>query len=147
LGQVPPDRPALERLAASDGLTNLPAPTLVLLGTSLRGSGAVPQALAVLHQAQRRHPNEVWVNHELGSCLVQLQPPGWQEALPFYTAASVLCPESPGARVNLGQVLHELGDFDAAIAVLHEAIRLKPDYAAPYLSRGNAYRRLGQQDR
>jgi tetratricopeptide (TPR) repeat protein len=147
LMQQPVDRSALERLAASDGLGKLPAPTLVLLGRSLRAAGALQQAAAVLLQAQQRYPNDFWANHELGSCLGAARPPHWAEALPFFTAAVGLRPESPGARVNLGNALDHLGDRNGAVAAFREAIRLKPDYAAPYSGRGNAYRELRQFDR
>jgi tetratricopeptide (TPR) repeat protein len=147
LAQTPADLPALKRLAASDNLTKVPAPTLVLLARLLRGSGAFEQAVAVLRQAQRRYPNDFWVNHDLGYCLVRTQPPRWQEALPFYTTALGLWPESPGVRVNLARVLNETGDYHGAIAVLEEAIYRRPDNATAYNSRGFAYNRLGQPDK
>jgi tetratricopeptide (TPR) repeat protein/serine/threonine protein kinase len=141
------DRAALERLAAADGLGNLPAPTLVLLAKALRHLGALPEALAVGRQAQQRYPNDFWANHDLGFCLVRMQPPRWQEALPFYMAALGLRPESPGVRVNLGHVLNVLGDFDGSVAVLQEAIRRSPNYATAYRNRAFAYLRLGRRDR
>jgi tetratricopeptide (TPR) repeat protein/serine/threonine protein kinase len=147
IGQQPFDLAALRRLAASDGLAKFPAPTLLLLGNSLRNSGAVQEAVAVLRLAQQRYPNDFWVNHQLGFSLVNLRPPRWQESLPFYMAALGLQPDSPGVRVNLGSALCESGDAEGSIAVLQEAIRLKLDYATAYCCRGNAYVQMGQHDK
>jgi tetratricopeptide (TPR) repeat protein len=147
LGQWPFDRPALERLAASDGLTKRPAPTLVLLGSSLRRSGALKAAVTVLRQAQQRYPNDFWANYALGFYLLEMRPPRWQEALPFCTAALGLRPESTGVRINLGIALANTGDLDGALAVYQEAIRLKPDFAMAYNNRGNTYAALEQFDK
>jgi tetratricopeptide (TPR) repeat protein len=147
LGQQPVDCPALQRLAASDALAKLPATTLVLLGVSLRRSGAIPDAVAVLRQAQQRYPNNFWANHELAYSLTVMQPPRWPEALRFYTVALGLRPESPAVRVNLGAALAKTGDLDGAFAAYREAIRLKPDFAAPYYNRALAYHDVGQQEK
>jgi serine/threonine protein kinase/Flp pilus assembly protein TadD len=147
LWQRPVDVPALERLAAPDRLGALPAPTLVLLGRAFQQAGALAKAVAALRQAQQRYPNDLWINHDLGYCLMLLRPPRWREALPYYTAALALRPESPGIRINLGGVLNMKGDHAGAIAACDTAIRLKPDYAAAYYTRGNAYRSLREYAR
>jgi len=41
--------------------------------------------------------------------------------------------------LNKGKAFAEKGDYDAAITEFTEAINLKPDYAAAYFARGNAY--------
>jgi tetratricopeptide (TPR) repeat protein len=147
LEQQPINRPALERLAASDALAKLPAPTLVLLGASLRRSGAIQESVTVLRQAQQRHPGDFWANYELGSSLTLMQPPRWPEAVRFYTAAQVLRPESPAVHDNLGVALAKTGDTDGAFAAYREALRLKPDFASAYYNRGIAYKNLGQREK
>jgi tetratricopeptide (TPR) repeat protein/serine/threonine protein kinase len=147
LGQEPIDRPALERLAAADGLTALPAPTLVLLGRSLQRAGAAQEAITVLRQAQERYPDDFWVNQDLGYNLLVIGPSRLQEALRFYTVALGLRPASPGVRVNLGHIFDNLGDYSGAVAAYQEAIRLKPDYATAYRGRGQNYARLGHKDK
>jgi tetratricopeptide (TPR) repeat protein len=146
LEQQPIDRPALERLAASDEVGKLPAPTLVHLEWCLRNAGAVDAAVRVLGQTVGRYPSEFWVNEDLAYCLSRTRPPRWQEALRFYMAARALRPQSPGVRLNLGVALAATGDLEGAIAAYEEAIHLKPDYATAYYNRGNAYRLLGRRE-
>ena len=43
-----------------------------------------------------------------------------------------------------GNLLQDKGDFDGAIAVYTEAIRLNPQNAQPYSNRGQAYLRKGE---
>jgi tetratricopeptide (TPR) repeat protein len=147
LEQQPIDRPALERLAASDEVGELPVPTLVLLDWSLRAVGAVDAALRVLEQAVQRYPSNFWVNQDLARCLETVRPPRWQEALRFYMAARALRPQSPGVRLNLGVALADSGDLKGAVVAFEEAMHLKPDYATPYYARGIAYHGLGQEQR
>ncbi len=136
--QEPMDRQALEQVAASDKLSDLPAPTLFLLSGCLRRSGSAETAVAVLRQAQWKYPHDFWVNHHLAFQLMEMRPPRWQEAIPFYTAAVALRPESPGARINLSVALAYKGDQEWRIAVLKGASHLKVDYASAYLNLGNA---------
>ena len=46
-----------------------------------------------------------------------------------------------------GNLLRDKGDFDGAIAAYTEAIRLNPENAQPYSSRGQAYLRKGELDK
>ena len=46
-----------------------------------------------------------------------------------------------------GDLLRDQGDFDGAIAAYTEAIRLNPENAQPYSSRGQAYLRKGEVDK
>jgi tetratricopeptide (TPR) repeat protein len=140
-----PDRKVLARLAASNQLAELPAATLVLLGRFLDLSREVEKAVTVLRQAQRRFPNDIWINHDLGYYL--MRSPHWQEALPFLVAAQALRPESPGVRINLSLVLAKKGEHAWDLAVCQEAVRLKPDYAAAWTRLGGAHRDLGQHDK
>jgi tetratricopeptide (TPR) repeat protein len=141
----PRNRAALTRMAASEQLVNLPAPTLVLLGRYLYQSGKAETAVAVLRQAQRRFPNDFWINHWLGFYL--MKSPHWQEALPFLLTAQALRPESPGARINLSWALAKKGEHAWDLAVCQEAVRIKPDYATAWLRLGGAHINLGQQDK
>ena len=62
-------------------------------------------------------------------------------------------PESPATsptpaitEYNKGLGFAERKDWDTAIACYSEAIRLKPDWPAPYYNRGNAYDEKGEYD-
>jgi serine/threonine protein kinase len=84
--------------------------------------------VGLLRQAQERHPDDFWTNHQLADELHHSRPPRLEEAVRYYTAAVALRPQSPGARLNLGLALLDRGDLDGAIAQLREAIHLKADY-------------------
>jgi tetratricopeptide (TPR) repeat protein len=138
------DLEALKNLASSGNADNLPPATLVLVGRMLMAGGAVEEASAFLRRAQRRRPDDFWINVELAFSL----DPGddadrWPDTLPFFTAAVALRPHDPGALNNLGLVLDEKGSFDEAVDMFHEALRLKPEYAGAYVNLGDALQHKG----
>ena len=126
------DVQALEHLAASEKAADLPAATVVLLGDALADTGASQAAVALLRQAQFRHPADFWINQTLASALHRMQPPPLDEAIGYYRAALALRPESPGVHCCLGLALLAKGRLDEAVAECHEAIRLKNDWAEAY---------------
>jgi tetratricopeptide (TPR) repeat protein len=144
LETTPVDRVALEQLASSDRLENLSSPTLVLLGRYLNAIGKAEKAVIMLRQAQRRFPNDFWINHALAWSYCHMPSPHLQEALPFWTAARALRPDSPGVCVNRGIVHAELGQHDEALADCAKAIELKPDLAEAWCHRGNIYFKMNQ---
>jgi tetratricopeptide (TPR) repeat protein len=127
------DRKSLEELAASEGAADLPPVTLVLLGEALRETGAPEQEAALLRQAQRRHPDDLWINTELGYTLQQVRPLPGEEAIRICTVAVALRPHSPGLRLNLGKAFHQTLALEEAAATYREAIRLKKDYSEAHL--------------
>jgi tetratricopeptide (TPR) repeat protein len=139
------DGKALKELAAAD-VAALPPTTAVLLGDALASTGAVAEAVAVLRKAQRRHPADFWINHQLGSYLMQVRPARLEEAVGFYRAALALQPQNPGVLLNLGTALQARGKPDEAIAAYRQAIRLQPDFAPAHLNLGSALRAKGQLD-
>src|SRR5262249_28763205 len=84
----------LKELAAAD-TDDLPPSTVVLLAAALLRANAQESALAVLSRAQRRRPDDFWLNHELAFVLTKTKPARLEEALRFYTAALALRPQSP----------------------------------------------------
>jgi tetratricopeptide (TPR) repeat protein/tRNA A-37 threonylcarbamoyl transferase component Bud32 len=130
------DQKALESLASSARVGEVPPSSLVLLGRALQEQGALEQAAAVLRQAQRHHPQRFWINYELAYTLYLREQ--WEDAIRFYTTALALRPQSPLVHNGLGAALPKKGAVDEAIAVCNEAIRLKPDYALAYNNLGIA---------
>jgi serine/threonine protein kinase/Flp pilus assembly protein TadD len=130
------DKTRLEQLAGAVPATGLPAATLVLLTQALQEVGLSGRALTLLRAGQQRSPGDFWINHELAQLLERATPPRWPEAARFYTAAVAIRPHSPGAHVNLGNVLDKHGRPDEAVAAFRKAIELKPDYASAYLGLG-----------
>lgn len=63
-----------------------------------------------------------------------------------FIAALECVPRYPPALTNLGNLLLEAGDIDAAIARYEEAIAADPEYALAHLNLGTAYKRAGRFD-
>jgi serine/threonine-protein kinase len=77
------------------------------------------QAQAMLREAQRRHPEDFWINYLLGCFLVQERP---QEAVGYLRAAVAIRPGNDRAYLMLGRALRDTGDADRAIAALRMAL-------------------------
>ena len=138
------DRKTLEDLAASADIASLPAPTLSLLGRSLWQAGAVQMSATVLRQAQQRFPQEFMINSQLGQCYSRMKRPELGEALRFYTTAVAIRPQSPGAHLNLGLSLADVGRFSDAVTEFRTAILLKSDYGAAHYQLGITLQKLGK---
>jgi serine/threonine-protein kinase len=102
---------ALVKLAASSEAAELPTPSAVLLGTTLKDSAA---AVALLRAASGRHPDDVWVNHTLAKRLGELRPAPREEQVRYYAMARAVRPESAH---ELAHLLDEMGRADEALAV------------------------------
>ena len=124
------DRQALVGIATSAPTVSLTARTVDRLGDALMRTGALKEAAAFLGKGQRIHPDDFWINTNLGRCLARLNPPRLDEAIRFYTSAVALSPEAPVARDNLGELLKKMGRLDEAIVEIQEAIRLDPEDAS-----------------
>jgi tetratricopeptide (TPR) repeat protein len=137
------DWPEQEDLAREVKVATQPAQVLVQLGRALVAGGSTESAMELLRRARHVHPSDFWVNHDLGRALAASKPPQLGEAIRFLTAAVALRPASPGAHLNLGNVLADKGQFEEAIACYKKAIELDPKYAQAYTSLG--YRLAGDQ--
>jgi serine/threonine protein kinase/Flp pilus assembly protein TadD len=131
------DQKALQELASSEEVFQLPPATLDVLGSALGHEKEIRgQAEAFQREAQRRHPHDFWLNQNLVLFYFTMQPPQWEEALCFSAVAVALQPASPGAHNNLGLALMAKNRLDDAIGEFREAVRLKKDYT-------NAHSNLG----
>jgi len=128
------ERKAFDELASSAPFDRLHPCDVHLIEANLDDNRAV----AALRESQRRRPGDFWINHTLGIRLHSMHPPRFEEALGYLRTASALRPESPGAILNIGHVLHVAGRTNEAIAAYEQAIRLKPDYAMAYSNLGGA---------
>jgi tetratricopeptide (TPR) repeat protein len=140
------ERKALIDVAASEETRDLLPSTLHGLASALGWGQASGPALALLRNAQRRYPDDFWINELLGAALSNSQPPLSEEAIRYYTAAVSLRPGSPGAHLNLGVALSDQGQLDEAIAENREALRLKKDYAKAHVNLGLDLSRKGDVD-
>src|SRR5262249_37598022 len=81
------ERDKLLELAHTAKVSELPPASMELLGLALRTAGEVELAEDALRQAQRRHPDDVWLNYQLAETLKAKKPTPWDEVVRFYTAA------------------------------------------------------------
>jgi tetratricopeptide (TPR) repeat protein/serine/threonine protein kinase len=132
------DKRALKDLARDPKALVQPPPTVGLLAQGLTRVGEGPLAAKVLRRAQQQHPADLWLNHDLATCLMQLKPVQAGEAVAYYRVARALRPDSPGVVMNLGAALEAKGDLSEAIIAFQKAITLKPSYAEAHYNLGNA---------
>jgi tetratricopeptide (TPR) repeat protein len=135
--------------AVDELLASIPAEhwsSKIALITKFKRFAASERAVTLLRQAQERHPDDFWANHDLAYYLTHSRPPRLEEAVRYYTAAVALRPHSPGGRLNLGVALEVRGDLDGAITQYREAIHLKADYVDAHNNLGNALRQKGLLD-
>jgi tetratricopeptide (TPR) repeat protein len=137
---------ALVELGATADISALPPGTLVLLAQCLWDTCGRDDAATLLRRAQELHPGDFWINQQLAYCLVKLRTPQWDEAIRFYTASVALRPESPGARLNLGNALAARGRRAEALAAFRRAIELMPDYAEAHCNLGMLLWDMGKRD-
>jgi serine/threonine protein kinase/Flp pilus assembly protein TadD len=130
------DREALANLARGLDVYALPAATANLLGAVLRDAKEVRLAVDVLQQAQRRHPDDIWINLGLADGLMALEPARAAEAVSYYRAMLAVRPDSPGGRVSLGNALHAQRDLAGAAAEYLEALRINPALAMAHNNLG-----------
>jgi serine/threonine-protein kinase len=129
------DRRALERLAGQAAVRQWSPQLVTTLARVLRDRGG--DALALLTAAQARHPQDFWLNFDLGNALAQkARKP--EAAVGYYRAALALRPKAAQAHNNLGTALAAQGDVPGAIACYHQALRLDPKYALAHGALGQA---------
>jgi serine/threonine protein kinase/Flp pilus assembly protein TadD len=140
-GAMRGDKKALRDFAGSPEVFDLPIPTLALVGALLRlDKENAALAEAFLREAQRRHPDDFWINYGLYALLRDRQPAQAADVVRFAAVMVGLEPSSPGARLNLGAALADQKKLPEAIAEYHKATELDPKYAAAYDNLGNALR-------
>jgi tetratricopeptide (TPR) repeat protein len=117
------------------------------------GSGVIPSdpsrssrelGVTLLRKAQAQYPADLCINKTLGDILFYLAQ--HDEALRFYTAASVLRPHNPYLINSIGNALLQKKAYLEARDAFSKAIELKPDYADAWLNRGQSYVYLNQLD-
>jgi tetratricopeptide (TPR) repeat protein/tRNA A-37 threonylcarbamoyl transferase component Bud32 len=161
------DQPALLELVKQADVPRLPIPSVQLLVLALRRAGQDDQAVAVLRKAQRRHPEDVWLNYTLAEVLHNQTrhpaPRGWlaflerqptsrgqltdeqrmailDEAIGFYRAAQAQRPEIAH---NLAHALDDRGCLDEAIAMYRELTERQPNNGRHFACLGEALSRKG----
>jgi serine/threonine-protein kinase len=86
------------------------------------------EARALLRASQRLHPEDFWINLQLGYFLQQDHP---LEAVGYFRAAVAGRPNNSQALTLLGRALCDIGDADGAIVAFRKAITLDPNRRGP----------------
>jgi serine/threonine protein kinase/Flp pilus assembly protein TadD len=134
------DRRALEELAARPEAADLPPASAHLLGQALANAGAGAKAVQVLAAAQRRHPQDFWLNYQLGLQFL------WGAGVPdrpgvaagYLRAALVARPRYSTVYVYLALALPGPEDLDEVVALNRKATELSPTYSTAHFNLGRA---------
>jgi tetratricopeptide (TPR) repeat protein len=150
----------LTTLAAQEEALAQPPAVLTSLGSVLYAARLEYEAVYILRQAQRRYPQDFWINYILGQDLINFPRIGgidWrekkqatEEAVSCFRAAVGIRPTSVAALNLLGESLDLKGDTDGAIAAFQQAIALDPLRTTGVIGRrdllGAALMSKGRQD-
>jgi serine/threonine-protein kinase len=120
------DTAELKKLATSDETRAQPPALIVWLSTALGDSGLQPEAERALRSAQRRYPDDFWINYDLGRLLMNTR--RRNEAKGYLMAAVASRPSSPAARFYLAMVQVGMNDVDEAIRTLRLVDQMAPNY-------------------
>jgi serine/threonine-protein kinase len=122
------DQQTLIRLVAQADVSSLQPPALVFVADALWRAEEPSLALKWLGEAQRKHPDDFWINYQLAYYLMETKPPRTEEAIGFYRAVLAVRPHDASSHVWLGYALQMQRKLPDAVAAYREAIRLKPNY-------------------
>jgi serine/threonine-protein kinase len=134
----------LERLAATANLDRLPEASVTRLAFALSSLGRREKAIALLRRTQRAHPDDFWVNADLGRELMASGKP--DEAVRFFAVAGGVRPRSRIALENLGKALDQSGQFKEAAETFRQLIALQPEDPLAHVLLGCALMRLGEPE-
>jgi tetratricopeptide (TPR) repeat protein len=109
-------------LAASTPEEDLHRESISRLAYVLGHLGEREEETSLLRRAQRAHPADFWINHDLARSLMRAGQP--EEAARFYSAALAIRPQSELIRVSLGDALRAAGKTDEAAAYPRSRNRL-----------------------
>lgn len=125
----------LRQLATSIDLTDQSPATVLLLVLTLREADLRDVALQVLKISRQAHPDDFWLNTELGLQLHARRKYG--EAQTYLSIAVSLRPDSASAHHNLGAALSFQRKHDEAMACFQKALEIDPRFSALHVSLGN----------
>jgi eukaryotic-like serine/threonine-protein kinase len=114
---------------------------MVTFGTRWRRLGGDPTAF--LERVQRQHPDDFWVNFELGHLLDGRDP---ASSIGYCRAAQALRPDAAIVEAWLGYEFKKLGQLDDAIHHCKRAVRIDPNHASDWNDLGSALLEKGRTD-
>ena len=106
---------------------------LIDLGLALKRQGKLKGAIEHFRQLQATYPENVRIMFELAVCWSEFDVP--EQALPLYRdllarpkGKSLLAKDLPRLYTRLGAALYALQEYDQALSILDEGLRLHPSY-------------------
>lgn len=138
---------AVLKLAEEVDLDLQPSSKVISLCNVLSANGSQNEpAIRLLRRLQQKHPDDAAANYYLGIRLKNSGSDKMSEAVRFFSAALALNPNSVEIRKQLADCLMKNSDFDEAMSLLQETIRMSPDYATAHNSLGMLFNSLGKLD-
>lgn len=123
---------------------NKDALSWALKGRILRNMDRNMEALGCLENALELQPNLSIALTDKGLILTNLTSEYWEEGLNCLTKVTELEPDEPFAWHNKGMALSQIGDLEASLESLENAIRLDKQNACSYCLRANIFCFLGK---
>jgi serine/threonine-protein kinase len=136
------DRDALRKLLNEAKVEELSPQLLTSVGVLMRWMQMDP--VPWWTAAQGQHPNDFWLNYNLGIALRNAKQPG--KAVGYYRAALAVRPDSVAAHITLGNALTDQGQLDEALQAYRRALDLDPNVALAQDNLGVALMAKGQLD-
>ena len=134
---------ALEQLADTADLNRLPEASVTRLAFALAMRGRRDRAITMLRRTQRLHPDDFWVNADLGRELMFSGKP--DQAVRFFAVAVGIRPKSDIALRSLGSALQLSGQFEDAAEILRQGIERRQDDAQAHALLGNLMMKMGRR--
>jgi tetratricopeptide (TPR) repeat protein len=143
------DVKALSELLTTESDRVVQWPTWRLFFLALYQTERWDQLMTLSRRIQRQRPGDYWINHLLASRFLQKNPPRWDDAARFYTAALALRPENPAIQNDLAWFLvhwprAEVDHFEEAIELAKKAVKATPTAGNYWGTLGVAHYRAGQ---
>jgi serine/threonine-protein kinase len=125
------DAQALNALANKVPVDQVPLQLLLALGDNLMA--IKNPAIPFLIRVQKQHPQNFWVNLDLGNALLSQAP---VEARGYYRVAMAQRPDGPVGYCAIGDTFRIQEMYDEAMEYYRKCVQLDPDYARGYCNIG-----------
>ena len=128
-------------LADMANVVDQPVTLMVAFGTRWRRLGGDPTAF--LERVQRQHPDDFWVNFELGHLLGNRDPAA---SIGYCRAAEALRPDAAVVQTKLGYHFMTLGQLDVAMHHHKRSTQIDPNNASSWGDLGLLLLKKGRTD-
>jgi tetratricopeptide (TPR) repeat protein/tRNA A-37 threonylcarbamoyl transferase component Bud32 len=143
------DAKALSDLLTAESSQILQWPTTRLYYLALFQLQQFEQLMTLSRRLHRQRPDDFWNNYTLASLHASKDPPQWEDAARFYTAALSLQPENAATQNELARLLVNwprpgVDHFEEAIDLAKKAVKATPTAGNYWITLGIAHYRAAQ---